>query len=186
MRIRKARKRPADWTVNALRVVKFVSLLLVRVALGAGLAHLFALPNKIGLPGDAYLTVQQIYSGWVLIDIVAICALGALGILTGLVRRRPRTFLMTLAAFIAMAAAQAMFWGVAFPVELETAGWTMLPEDWSSLRNRWEYGHAAGAALELAAFAALIASVLLREAPTPPGDSPHRKRHGALEFMSVH
>ena len=172
--------------VNAVRAVRFVCFLLVGVALGAGLAHLFALPNKIGLPGDTYLTVQQIYSGWVLLDLVAVGALGALGVLTAMVRRRPRTFPLTLAAFLSMAGAEALFWALAFPVDLATDGWTMLPEDWTSLRDRWEYAHAAGAGLELAAFAALVASVLLREQPMPPHDGPHRKRHGALEFMSVH
>jgi hypothetical protein len=172
--------------VNAVRVVRFVGFLLLGVALGAGLAHLFALPNKIGLPGDAYLTVQQIYSGWVLLDLVAVGALGALGVLAAMLRRRPRTFPLTLAAFLSMAGAQGLFWALAFPVDLATDGWTMLPEDWMSLRDRWEYAHAAGAGLELAAFAALVASVLLREQPMPPHDGPHRKRHGALEFMSVH
>jgi hypothetical protein len=38
-----------------LRVVRFLSLLLTAVALGAGLAHLLALPNKIHLPREDYL-----------------------------------------------------------------------------------------------------------------------------------
>jgi hypothetical protein len=172
--------------VNAVCAVRFVCFLLVGVALGAGLAHLFALPNKIGLPGDAYLTVQQIYSGWVLLDLVAVGALAALGVLTAMLRRRPRTFPLTLAAFLSMAGAQGLFWALAFPVDQATAGWTTLPADWAILRDQWEYAHAAGAGLELVAFAALVASVLLREHPTPPHDGHHRKRHGALEFMSVH
>jgi hypothetical protein len=37
-----------------------------------------------------------------------------------------------------------------------TANWTFLPGDWSELRRRWEYSHAAGAALNLAALVALL------------------------------
>jgi hypothetical protein len=172
--------------VNAVRVIRFLSFLLVGLTLGAGLAHLFALPNKIGLPGDTYITVQQIYSGWVVFDLVAVAALAALGVLAALVRRRPRTFPLTLAAFLAMVGAQAAFWALAFPADRATDGWTMLPPDWPILRAQWEYAHAAAAGLDLAAFVSLVASVLLRERPTPPGDNHSRKRHGPLEFMSVH
>jgi hypothetical protein len=172
--------------VKAVRVVRFLSFLLVALTLGAGLAHLFALPNKIGLPGNAYLTVQQIYRGWLLLDLIALVALVALGILAVQVRRRPRAFILTLVAFVTMAAAQAVFWSLSYPADQATNGWTMLPANWSVLRNQWEYSHAAGAGLELVAFVALVASVLLRD-HAPPEEGHHRKRHHArLEFMSVH
>ena len=58
-----------------LGAVRFVSLLLTAVALGAGLAHLLALPNKIHLSREDYLTVQQIYRGWALLGIADIGAL---------------------------------------------------------------------------------------------------------------
>jgi len=41
---------------NALRLV---AVLLTAVTTAAGWAHLLALPNKIGLPRDAYLTVRR-------------------------------------------------------------------------------------------------------------------------------
>jgi len=173
-------------TVNAVRVVRFFSLLLVGLALGAGLAHLFALPNKMTLPGDVYLMVQQIYSGWALLDVLAVGGLGTLGVLAVLVRQRPRTFLLTLAAFLSMVAAQAVLWILSFPADRATEGWTMLPPDWPILRDQWEYSHAVGAGLELVAFVALIASVVLRERPTPPQDGQYGKRHMLLKFMSVH
>ena len=172
--------------MNAVRIVRFLSFLLVGLTLGAGLAHLFALPNKIGLPGDAYLMVQQIYSGWVLLDLIAVGALGTLGALALMVRRRPRTLALTLVAFLTMAAAQAVFWALSYPADQATQGWTVLPANWPVLRDQWEYSHAAGAGLELMAFVALVASVLLRDHPPPPQDGPHRKRYAPLEFMSVH
>ena len=42
----------------------FAALMSTAVALGAALAHLLALPNKIDLGRDAYFTVQGIYRGW--------------------------------------------------------------------------------------------------------------------------
>lgn len=60
-----------------LCVVRFLSLLLAAVALGAGLAHLLALPNKIHLSREDYLVVPQVYRGWALLGIVDIGALAA-------------------------------------------------------------------------------------------------------------
>lgn len=171
--------------MNAVRVVRFFSLLLVGLALGAGLAHLLAMPRTMDLPGDAYLLAQQIYSGWGLLDAVAVGALGALGLLTVLVRQRPWTFRLSLAAFLAMATAQGLFWFLGVPVERATEGWTMLPPDWPILRDQWEYSHAAGAGLELLAFVVLIASVVLRERATPRQDGQDGRRHMFLKFMSV-
>ncbi len=55
-----------------LKTIRFLSLLLVAISLGAGLAHLFALANKMHLPGAEYLVVQQIYRGWALLGIAVI------------------------------------------------------------------------------------------------------------------
>jgi hypothetical protein len=173
-------------TVTAVRVARFFSLLLVGLALGAGLAHVFALPNKMDLPGDVYLVVQQIYSGWTLLDLAAVAAVAALGVLTVLVWQRRRAFFLTLAALAAMTAAQALFWVLSFPADRATEGWTTLPADWPLLRDQWEYSHAAGAGLELVAFVALIASVVLRERLAPRADDQYGKRHMLLEYMSIH
>lgn len=37
------------------------------LSLAPALAHLFALPNKIGLPRDQYFVVPMIYNGWALL-----------------------------------------------------------------------------------------------------------------------
>ena len=49
------------------RTLRFLSLFTAAIALGPALAHLLELPAKIGLPREAYFTVQQIYRagpGW--------------------------------------------------------------------------------------------------------------------------
>lgn len=50
-----------------LNVLRFASVMLTAVAMASGFAHLLELPNKIGLPREDYLTVQQIYRGWALL-----------------------------------------------------------------------------------------------------------------------
>jgi hypothetical protein len=54
----------------AIRTVHFLSLLFGALVLGLALAHLLELPNKIALPRDDYLIVQQIYRGWALLGFV--------------------------------------------------------------------------------------------------------------------
>lgn len=59
----------------ATTTVRFLSLLFAALALAPALAHLFELPNKLGLSRDEYLAVQQIYSGWALLGFVVWAAL---------------------------------------------------------------------------------------------------------------
>jgi hypothetical protein len=51
-----------------LTAIRFSSLLFAALALAPALAHLLELPNKIGLARDHYLTVQQIYRVWALLE----------------------------------------------------------------------------------------------------------------------
>lgn len=144
----------------AMKALRFSSLLFTAIVLGAGLAHLFALPNKIHLPREEYLTVQQIYRGWALLGIVLIVALISTLVLTVKVRRRPRVFALTLAALLCIAAALVVFFTFTYPANQQTENWTVLPDDWQKLRIQWEYSHAAGAILHLIALSALIGLVL--------------------------
>jgi hypothetical protein len=75
-----------DKVMTLTNTFRFLSVLLTAVAMAAGLAHLFALPNKIDLPRADYLTVQQIYRGWALLGITVIGALVSTLVLTILVR----------------------------------------------------------------------------------------------------
>jgi len=148
-----------------MAVARFMSLLFVALALGPSLAHLLELPNKIGLPRDAYLTVQQIYRGWALLGIVVVGALASTLVLAILSRHEPRAFALAALAFACVVAAQVVFWVWTFPANQATANWTTLPDDWMALRTQWEYSHAAGAVFNLVAMVALILAVVL------PGES---------------
>ena len=143
--------------MNALRLT---ALLFCAVALGPGLAHLLELPNKIGLPRDDYLTVQQIYRGWSLLGVVVIGALLSTLALAIAVRRNRREFMPALIAFLCIAGTQAIFWTFTYPANQATANWTSLPADWPALRVQWEYSHAVSAVLSLVAVAALGVALL--------------------------
>jgi hypothetical protein len=145
--------------MNALR---FAALLFAALALGPALAHLLELPNKIGLPREDYLTVQQIYRGWALLGIVVFGALLSTLALAVAARKRRREFVPALVAFLCIAGTQVIFWSFTFPANRETANWTVLPAHWEVLRTQWEYSHAASAVLNLGALAALIVALLAR------------------------
>ena len=116
------------------------------VALGASLAHLFELPNKIDLGRDAYFTVQGIYRGWnqlayvLAIEFVSIIAIIILS------RDARRVRLWAAVALLSLVAAQAVFWTFTYPANgVATNNWTAIPADWETLRRQWEHSHAVGA-----------------------------------------
>lgn len=146
-----------------LNAVRFLALFFTALALGPALAHLLELPNKIGLSGEHYLAVQQIYRGWSLLGVVVAGALLSTATLAVFVRGRRETFVLTLVALLAIAGTQVIFWTFTFPVNQATNDWSVLPPNWAELRRQWEYSHAAGAVLNLAALTALILSVLRRD-----------------------
>jgi len=143
--------------VNGLRLV---ALLLITVTTSAGLARLFALPNKIGLPRESYLTVQQVYRGWSLLGVAFFGALAATTWFAVLARGR-RAFYPTLVAALSLAASLIVFFAFTYPANQQTANWTQLPEHWERLRLQWEYSHAAGAILDLVALISFAVSLLV-------------------------
>ncbi len=133
-----------------------VSLLLATLAMMPAAAHALELPNKIGLSGVEYLTVQRLYRGWSFTRLVVVAALLSMLVLLFLLREFPTAFALAWIAFLCLAGTQLVFWTFTQPVNRVTANWTFLPGDWFELRRRWEYSHAASAALNLAALVALI------------------------------
>lgn len=148
----------------SVRIVQFVSVLFLAIALGASLAHLLELPNKMGLTREDYLTVQQIYRGWALLGFAVVGALLSILMLTVMLWNQFRASAwLALVSLFCIAATQVVFWTWTYPANVETQNWTVLPDHWMALRKQWEYSHAAGAALNLIAFIALTLSVLMKE-----------------------
>ena len=145
----------------ATKTFFFLSILFTAVAMAAGFAHLFELPNKIHLSREDYLTVQQIYRGWALLGIAVMGALLSTLMLTVLVRENPWVFYLTLTATLCIALSLLVFFLFTYPTNQETNNWTNLPENWQALRRQWEYSHAVGAGLYFIALTALTLSTLI-------------------------
>jgi hypothetical protein len=175
------------------QIVRFFSLLFVGLELAPGLAHVLQLPHKIGLSGDDYLRVQQLYAGWAWLGVVVLGALISTFLLTILVRNRLRQFALACIAFGSVLVTQVIFWMFTFPVNQQTQNWTTLPEDWMALRERWEYSHATAAVFDLIAFIAVVFAVLAavghrEDTPTArraaPGETPMSRLNARLNAAS--
>ena len=147
--------------------IRFTAILLAALTLGMGFCHLMQLPARMGW--DQYLWVGSTVQGGLyslfgsigaVIDVAAVIALALLAYLVR-ERRRPG-FRLALAAAILFALALVLWWVLVYPVNVELAKWVNgpVPADWTDYRTRWEWGHAIISVLELAGFAALVASVL--------------------------
>jgi hypothetical protein len=144
----------------SLRAVQFVALLFAGLVLIPSGAHLAEFSNKMDFSRDEYLTAQQIYRGWALFGFVIFGALVSTLALAIKMRRVRPTFRLAMIALLCLIGGQAIFWVFTFPANQATANWTVLPADWADLRVQWEYSHAVGAVLNLAAFVALTLAVL--------------------------
>ena len=143
-----------------LKIAYFFALLLTALTLVPSGAHLFELPNKIGLSQEQYFVVQNIYRGWALFGFVLMGALLANLILAVMLRLRRRPFWLPLVTFLCIAGTLVIFFIWTFPANQATNNWTVVPANWAELRAQWEYSHAASAVLNFFALAAIILSVL--------------------------
>jgi hypothetical protein len=144
-----------------LRIAQFLAIVLTALALVPTGAHLFELPNKIGLPQDAYFVVQNIYRGWALFGIVLFGALAANLILTFMVRHQRGAFWLALLTFLLVVATLVVFFTWTYPANQAISNWTEVPANWEELRRDWEYAHAASAVLTFIALCTLMLSTLM-------------------------
>jgi len=94
----------------ALKVTQFVALVLTALALVPAGAHLFELPNKIGLSQDRYFIVQSIYRGWALFfGLVFLSAVASTLVLAIMLRGQGAAFWLSTLAFLCMASSLAIF-----------------------------------------------------------------------------
>jgi hypothetical protein len=144
-----------------LKSLNVVAIILTGLALVPGGAHLFALPNKIGLDTDAYFIAQGIYRGWALLGIVLFGALIADGALAVALRGRGAAFVLAVLATVAVALTLVIFFRWTYPANVATANWTVVPADWRELRTQWEYSHAVNALITFCAFCCVSAAAVV-------------------------
>lgn len=129
----------------------------------AGLAHVWSLPNKITMPAQDYLMVQQVYRGWALLSIVIVCAIISTTVQSVVYRRARKVFILSVGALCCLILSQIIFWMFTFPANQQTLNWTYLPDSWRQLRDQWEYSHAAGCFFGVVAFILVILSALQKK-----------------------
>lgn len=154
-----------------LSIVRFLTQLVLALALALPFAHAAEIVGKLRLPGPVWITVQHnLYVGfaWVgaIVEIGAILLTWTLFFL--LRRRRPGAGWMLVAALCVSVALP--LWAIFInPINVDQiAVWTpeTLPPDWTDVRDRWEMWHAIRAALFAIAFCAATLALL---ADTPRG-----------------
>jgi hypothetical protein len=148
----------------ALKTLRFLSLFLSALLAGMLFCHLLELPNKMKLSATTWLTVQQVlYNAFGPVSsVIEPLAIISTGSLLFMLRGRRPAFALTLVALLCLLVHLASWFIVVNPVNSEVNSWTpaTMPARWIAARDRWEYGHAAGAVIALAALGALIAAVL--------------------------
>jgi len=145
----------------ALKIAQFLALVLTALALLPAGAHLLELPNKIDLPQDRYFVVQDIYRGWWLLGSILLLAIVANIYLTVKSYRFAASFWLAILAALFLVGSLTIFFIWTYPTNVETNNWTSVPANWAELRTRWEYSHAANAAMIFGAYCSVVLSSLL-------------------------
>lgn len=143
-----------------LKSVQFLALIFTALAMIPYGAHLFALPNKIGMTQEQYFVAQAAYRGWALVGIVLFPAMLLNIVLAYLLRGERPGFAWAVAACVCMAATLPIFFTWTYPGNVATQNWTVVPANWAELRWQWEYSHAVNAVLMFASFCLLALAVL--------------------------
>lgn len=163
-----------------LDLLRLLTLLLAAVAMALALAHALELPGKMRLSREDYLVVQPIYyPGFTVGGFAEPLGLLAAALLLILTPFGSREFWLVLVALLGLIGMQAVYWFVTHPVNrfwlrdqsLGAAGaefFALDPvrragaatDEWTALRDRWEYSHVARAVLGFVSLLALAVALV--------------------------
>jgi hypothetical protein len=152
-------RRPRSFS-GMVRIVGFFALVVTALTLIPYGAHLFSLPNKIGMSQEHYFIAQRAYDNWALMGLILFPALAFNLVLAYLLRGGGTSFVLAVAGCLCMAATFPVFFSFTYPANVATQNWTVAPDNWADLRTRWEYSHAANAVLSFAAFCLMTLACL--------------------------
>jgi hypothetical protein len=110
-----------------VRLLQFVAMVLTALALVPGGAHLFALPNKIGLSESDYFITQSVYRSWALLGIVLIGAAIANVALALFIRAQRAPSIFALIGGLCLVATLVIFFAFTFPANQATRQPTIGP-----------------------------------------------------------
>jgi hypothetical protein len=151
-----------------LKIWRFITIILSALVTGMALCHALELPAKMQYPASLYITVQNsLYVAFgppnigAFIEMTA--PLAAIGLVILVRKRRPVLQLTLIAVAFMLLAFPVIFFAFTEPVNtiIRSATPESIPANWQQLRNQWEYSHLARFFCHLAAFSALVLSVLV-------------------------
>lgn len=134
-------------------MLRFFTVLLTGLALIAPGAHVYEIANKLPLPKAEYFVVQKIYIGWWVAGLLL-----PMSLLANLALAYAEHNLLALMAALLLLTNLIVFYVFTYPVNVETANWTVMSDNWESLRLQWESSHAFNAGVTLLAFCLSIAA----------------------------
>lgn len=153
------RRKLTRYRWHLLDAVQLSVIALVAIAIAPTLGGALSLPAHLSLKPADYVSSQRLDHSALLVGTLGIFALVAAGIHSFLVRSSVAAFAWSLVAAAGLAAAQIVFWAVAFPVLSITDNWNLIPDDFESVRRQWEYALAASGVLSLGALLATVRAI---------------------------
>jgi hypothetical protein len=156
---------------------RLVTVMLAALMLTMTSAHVLELPQKMQYDAQMYTAVNTtLYLYFAIVGgTYTLSSILAAFVLAFLVRKRRRSFQLTLGGAICLLLAFGSWLILVAPVNHKiTDALAKAPETvpslWMQLRERWEYGHAAGFIITLTGFALLVSSLLVEIPKNDPGE----------------
>jgi len=169
------RNRVDEERIMLLRAWRCITLLFAALALTMESAHVLELPQKMQYDAQMYSAVNTtLYRYFAIVGgVYQVGSIMAAAVLAFLVREHRPCFGWTLAGALCLLLAFGIWLAVVAPVNGEVAEALQsapesVPAVWMRLRNRWEYGHAAGFVVQFVGLCVLVLSVLVETPKNPP------------------
>jgi len=151
-----------------LKSWRFITLILSALVTGMALCHALELPAKMQYSASQYIAIQNsLYVAFgppnigALIELAA--PIAAIGLAILVRKHRPALQLTLVAIVLMLLAFPVIFFAFTEPANrvIRSATPESIPTNWEQLRYQWEYSHLARFFCHLAAFSALVISVLI-------------------------
>jgi len=151
---------------------RFSALMPAGLSMAPSFCHVMEMPPRLRWEPSLWMAVTNFGGLYYLfgrvggtIDVGAVTVTAAQ---VFLVRARRPAFHLTWGAATLIALGLAVWFGFVAPMNRIMAGWTpgVVPDDFTGVRDQWEYAHAVIALIKVTAFASLVLSVLVETKPS--------------------